>query len=90
MKTDNTTKILLLMIAGFLAIMAFRPFISPSHVDASPGSYDNLKYLGSTAAYSLWLDTKTGEIWMVHWDNFPELVWTKGGRFIDFGQPLAK
>ena len=40
--------------------------------------------------YSVLLDTTTGEVWVVNWDDFPKIKWKKGGQFVNFGKELSK
>lgn len=93
MKPDKTTKLLLLMIIILLSFIAFRPVFSPNDAVASrSGSYSNIKFLGSSLAHSILLDTKTGNVWLLNWDGLDQnkLEWTRGGRFVDFGKQLSK
>jgi len=65
MKIDKFTKVVLLVIAVFLGIIAFKPLVLVKTTSASPGSLDNIKPLGGTWGGGGFyvLDTRNGDVW---------------------------
>ena len=89
--SSSFTNLLLIIMVIILSIIAFRPSILPSPVEASSGSSGNIQFLGSTLGYSLLLDTKTNEVWLANWNKVNEgkdIEWFICGKFAGLGKPL--
>ena len=86
MKTDAFTKILLLVIAIFLGIIALRPLVQVGTVQASSGSFGYLKSLAGSSGIRL-MDTRNGDVW--YYDFYRDKVVYKG-RLVELGKSLVK
>lgn len=86
MGPDKTTKILLLVIALLLGIIAVRPVTQTREAYANPGGPESVVPLGMDGNSVFLLDRSTGDIWMYTSDN---RVFFKG-RLTELGQPLAQ
>jgi hypothetical protein len=68
MKTDRFTKLLLIVIALFLGIIALRPFFEITPVHANSGQFDYLDVEAIVGPFGgagvLFFDSRTGEIWI--------------------------
>jgi len=70
-RTDLTTKVILVVIAVFLGILASRPFVEPMPaVHAQAARFDHVTILASTFLYKgqqglLLLDRRNGNVWFV-------------------------
>ena len=66
-KIDTFTKILLVVIAIFIGIIALKPILSTEVAQANPGQFNNLdlEILGSPGSYgAFFFDRSTGKGWM--------------------------
>ena len=83
MRIDLYTKGVLTVIAVLLAVIAFRPYVSPDAVVQAQGSFAGVQFTGTWISF---FDAKTGEIWNYN---------TYGGlehkyRLNKLGAPLVK
>ena len=62
MRIDFYTKAVLTVIAGLLAMVAFRPWVSPDAVAHAQGSLSELQFAATPVGYSFF-DARTGDLW---------------------------
>src|SRR5574341_2123477 len=63
MKSDAFTKVLLVVIAVFLGIIALRPFFRSVTGLSNPSSYDYIRPVAGAMGVSVVLDTRSGDLW---------------------------
>jgi len=93
MKLDTFSKVLLVLIALFLGIIALSPYIGGRSAYADPGAkFDYVQVWGNLPGHGLLLfDTRDGSLWE-YWPNALEGK-TKpeyAGKLTELGEPIAK
>ena len=83
MRFDLYTRAILTVIALLLAVIAFRPYVSPDAVAHAQGSFAGVQYVGSCSA--CFFDTGTGDIWTYNTNG----ALLSRYRLTKLGQPLA-
>ena len=66
-KFDRFTKILLVVIAIFLGMIALQPIFQPEMVSANPGQFDNVDFeviVAGGGAGALFFDRNIGQVWI--------------------------
>jgi hypothetical protein len=86
MRIDLYTKGVLTVIAVLLAVIAFRPYVSPDAVVQAQGSFAGVQFSGAPNNGFAFFDPKTGEIW----EYFPNAETVPRRRLTTLGQPLVK
>jgi hypothetical protein len=61
MRIDFYTKVVLTVIAGFLGLIALRPFVGPEVVQAQ-GVFSGVQFASATCSLCFF-DSRTGEFW---------------------------
>lgn len=88
MKSDAFTKILLVVIAVFMGIIAFRPLSQPKAVCSDSSSYDYIRPVAGFMGASILLDTRNGDLWLYDFDKFR--LGGYGGRLVELGKPIQR
>ena len=83
---DWYTKGVLTVIAVLLAVIAFRPYVSPEAVVQAQWSFAGVQFAfdGCGDCYS-WFDTRTGEIWSYQGTHSPSK-----SRLTKLGSPVVR
>jgi hypothetical protein len=85
MKPDVYTKAVLTVIALLLAVIAFKPLISPETTASAQGQFAGVQFNGGLASDDIgFFDPRSGEIWGYSGGE----LWSKR-RLTKLGQPLA-
>ena len=91
MKIDKFTKVVLLVIAVFLGIIALKPLVLVKTTSASPRSLDYIKPLGGAINGFFVLDTRNGHVWLYCYEEYiKDIRPYYAGRLIELGKPLVK
>jgi hypothetical protein len=96
MRVDTSTKILLVVIAFFLGLIALRPLVQVDTAKANPGSFDYITPLPFTTLQggglaTVLMDNRTGDIWVYNLQGGPrETQGVYAGTFTALGKPLTK
>lgn len=88
-KLDTFTKVLLVVIAVFLGIIALKPIFYTEVAQANPGRFDNIDFelvVGKRAVASFF-DRSSGEVWLYDIDSGEYLEMKK---MTSLGQNMAK
>jgi hypothetical protein len=95
MRHDRVTTTLLGAIAFFLGLIALRPFVVADVVQAGPGDFEHVRYLGrfgiGNQSGNVLLDARTGDLWGYGFgsksDGPQEILHL--GRLSRLGEPLV-
>jgi len=87
MKIDKFTKVVLLVIAVFLGIVALKPLVQIETVSAYPGDFEYVKPIGMLMSIAFFLDTRNGDIWGYDLDE-GKIYYS--GKLVKLGKPLVK
>ena len=88
MKSDAFTRVLLVIIAVFLGIIALRPFFQSEATVSNSVSHDYIRPVAGFMGASILLDTRNGDLWLYDFDKFQ--LGGYGGRLVELGKPIQR
>ena len=77
MRIDWYTKGVLTVVAVLLAVIAFRPYVSPDTVVQAQGPFTGVQFTGGPSGYYSFFDTRTGDVYSYFANGDPHFRLTK-------------